>query len=170
MESDEKSQGLTPQARALAEAISDRIKAQNDTDRQARNARRWKAERDPAEYEAQKERQRRQYQPRGGEAVRPYAKIIAGTAKEHDKLAKARDADRQRGKYASLSPADRQAKSDKIADEAWLARRRKKGMPEDALIAALAVHIQNRTAKRIAQSQAEAEELALRDDPRNILG
>lgn len=169
MESDEESQGLTAQARALAKAISDRIKAQNEADRSARNARRWKAERDPAEYEAQKERQRRQYQPRG-EAVRPYAKIIAGTAEEHDDLAKARDADRQRGKYASLSPADRQAKSDRIADEAWLARRRNNGMSEEALAAAFAVRVQDRAAKRVAQSQAEADELALRNDPRNIFG
>lgn len=170
MESDEESQGLTPRARALADGISDRIKAQNEADRQARNARRWKAERDPAEYEAQKERQRRQYQPRGGDTARPYAKIIAGTAEERNDLAKARDAVRQRGKYASMSQDERQAKSDRIADEAWQARRREKGMSEDALIAALAVRIQDRAAKRIAQLQAEAEELALRDDPRNILG
>lgn len=138
--------------------------------RQARNARRWKSERSQAEYEAQKERQRRQYKPRSGGAVRSYEKIEAATKEEHDQLAKARDAERQRGKYASMSLADRQAESDRKADRAWLARRRAKGMAEDVLMAAFAAHVEDRQAKRTAQAQDQAEEAAMRDDPRNIFG
>lgn len=169
MESDEESQGLTPRARVLSGAISDRIKAQNDADRQARNARRWTAERDPAEYEAQKDRQRREYQARVG-AVRSYEKITATSTEEHAEQAKARDADRQRGKYAAMSPDQRRAKSDGIADKAWLTRHRKNGMAEGELMAALAVRVQERDVKRAEEARAEAEEQALRDDPRNIFG
>ncbi|WP_283178183.1 hypothetical protein [Gemmobacter sp. 24YEA27] len=103
-------------------------------------------------------------------AVRSYEKIAATSAEEHAEQAKARDADRQRGKYAAMSPDQRRAKSDGIADKAWLTRHRNNGMAEGELMAALAVRVQERDVKRAEKARAQAEEQALRDDPRNIFG
>jgi hypothetical protein len=161
MESGEESQ-VRARRRELAQAASARIKSENEADRAARNARRWKAERNPAEYEAQKERQRREYQPLGGGPVRPYVKITASTKTERAELAKARDAERHRGKYAVMPPEERQSVSDRKADRLWLERRRAKGVAEDILVAALAVRVQQREALRAAKAVDDADEAAMK--------
>lgn len=151
--------------RALMQATSDRIKAENEQMREARNARRWKAERDPLEYEAQKERQRREYQPRGGGPVRSYEKLTGATKAEREDEAKARHAEREAKRYAALTPDEKQAKSDRIADDAWIARRRDKGIPEEIIQAGLIVRLQEREVKRAMKAQEEAEEAAWRNLP-----
>ncbi|MFA7433929.1 MAG: hypothetical protein WCZ72_09465 [Gemmobacter sp.] len=151
--------------RAVREAIQRKIAADNEREREARNARRWKVERDPAEYERQKERQRQQYIPKHGGPVRPYEKIVATTKAEREEQAKARHAEREKNRYASMTPAERQAKSDRVADEAWAARRRDKGVPEDIIQAGLAIRIQEREAKRAVQAQVETAEEAMRNLP-----
>lgn len=164
MENDQKAQARAAR-RALYEATSARIKAQNEADREARNARRWKTERDPLEYEAQKERQRQQYIPANGAAVRSYKKIEAATEAEHSEQAKARDAERQKKKYAGMTAAQKQAKSDEIADRAWMDRRREKCIPEAVIQAGLVVRMQEREAKRAAKAQVADDEAAMRADP-----
>lgn len=159
MESEEKAQEKSPR-RALFEATSARIKAQNEADREARNAQRWKAERDPLEYEAQKERQRQQYIPKNGSAVRSYRKIVATNEADREEQAKVRDAERQKQRYAGMTDAEKKAKSDEVADRAWMERRRDKGIPEEVIRAGLITRMQERDAKRAAKAEADAAEAA----------
>lgn len=151
--------------RALMQATSDRIKAENEQKREARNARRWKAERNPLDYEAQKERQRSQYQPKNGISARSYKKLTGATKAEREDEAKARHAEREAERYAGMSPDEKQAKSDETADRAWMKRRRDKGIPEEVIQAEFIVHMQEREAKRAMKAQEEAEEAAWRNLP-----
>lgn len=127
--------------------------------RAERSARRYKAERDPAEYEAQKERQRRQYQAQKGGPVRSYEKIVAGTREERAILAKDRDTARKGRSRAAMSPQERQADTDRKADRQWESRRRAKGVPEAEIQAELIIHVQDRAAERAdIKKEAEAED------------
>jgi hypothetical protein len=151
--------------RAIIQRFLDDTKARNEAERATRNARRWKEERDPVEYEQQKKKQRGEYAHKIGGPVRSYEKIPATSKAEHKELAKKRDAERQKGRYANLTPAERQAKSDAAAEKAWIERRRNKGVPEDAIQAALIIYLQERYAKRAAKAQASEEEAAMRESP-----
>lgn len=164
MESEEKPQGKSAR-RAMIEATIAKIKADNERERAARNARRWKAERDPVEYAAQKDRQRRQYQDRKDGPVRPYAKIIASTKDEHHDQAQARDAERKAKGRAAMSPAERQADTDRKADRQWVDRRREKGISEEVIQAGLIARIQERDARRAVEAQAEADDAAMKEGP-----
>lgn len=164
MESEEKTQARIARV-AMRNTIISKIAADNARDREARNARRWKAERDPLEYEAQKQRQRREYQPRDGDAVRSYEKITAATEADHESEVKARHAKREAKRYAGMTAEQKQAKSDEAADRAWQDRRREKDIPEELIQAGLIIRIQERAAKRNVKAQAEAEQAAMRDDP-----
>lgn len=164
MESEEKTQARIARV-AMRNAIISKIAADNARDREARNARRWKVERDPLEYEAQKERQRREYQPRDGVAVRSYEKITAATEADHENEAKARQAKREAKRYAGMTPAQKQAKSDATAEKNWQDRRREKGVPEELIQAGLIIYIQEREAKRAAKALIDAAEAEMRANP-----
>lgn len=140
--------------RALRNAINAKIKADNAKAREERNARRNKAERDPLEYAAQKKRQRENYAAEQGGSVRPYEKIVAQTKVDHEEQIKVRHAKREAKRYADMTPEQRQAKSDAIADEAWQERRRAKGIPEELIQAQLIAHRDKRAIKRAAKSHA----------------
>lgn len=164
MESEEESQDRAKR-RAVRNAIIAKVEADNAEARAKRNARRWKTERDPLDYEAQKDRQRRQYEAEKGEPVRSYEKIIAGSKEEHGEIAKARDAQRKARNRAALSQEERQANTDKKADHRWVERRRAKGIPEDVIQAGLIARLQEREATRAAWAQAEADEGDLIENP-----
>ena len=165
MESDKESQAPAWRSSQVQTALAC-IKAANERDRAARNARRWNAERDPLDYAAQKERQRSQYQPRDGVAVRSYVKIAAATEADHASEAKARQAKREAKRYAGMTPAQKQAKSDATAEKNWQDRRREKGVPEELIQAGLIIYIQEREAKRAAKALADAAEAEMRADPK----
>lgn len=167
MESRDETQrrGLPDHMRKLIREIREKIEADNARLSAERNARRWKDERDPEEYERQKAHQRRQYADERGGSVRPYEKIEAATKTEHREKAQARDAARKKKRYDAMSPAERQAKSDRTADAAWCARRRAEGMSEDEIQAALDTRIIERNAKRVAKDQEAADEAAMRALP-----
>ncbi|MBW7056984.1 hypothetical protein KY389_09795 [Paracoccus bogoriensis] len=164
MESQDETQtrGLSETRKKLIRDYLQKIEADNARQRDERNARRWKAERDPEEYERQKAKQRHQYADAQGGSVRSYSKIEATTRTEHAEKAKARDAARQKARYHAMTPAERQAKSDQIADKRFVERRREKGIPEDLIQAALAVRIREREAERAAKAQQETDEAAMR--------
>lgn len=149
----------------MCRAFSAKIKADNEKERDARNSRRWKAERDPAEYAAQKDRQREQYALGKSGTVRSYEKIKAATVTERDEIRKGRDASRKKDRYANQSPEERQAESDKKAERQFVKRRREKNMAEDLIQAELVAYIHAREAKR-AKAKAElAEEDMMRENP-----
>lgn len=170
MESAEESQ--VPAWRSpQVQAVLDGIKAANERACEARNAARWKAERDPVAYEAQKARQRDQYQPRDGVAVRSYEKITAPTKADREAEAAARHAQREAKRYAGMTPAEKQAKSDQIADKAWLARKRERGIPEDIIQASFIARLQEREAARAAKARVDQAEAEMRALPHwNIAG
>jgi len=167
MESRDETQprGLSEARRKLIRETIEKIEADNARLCAERNARRWKDERDPEEYERQKAHQRSQYADARDGSVRPYEKIEAATKTEHKEKAQARDATRQKKHYDGMSPAERQAKSDRTADAAWCARRRAEGMSEDQIQAALDTRIIERNAKRVAKEQEAAEDAAMRALP-----
>jgi hypothetical protein len=156
---DDETSSRTSTWRSAAQSIVDRIKADNERVRSERNARRWKAERDPVEYERQKERQRQNYADGFGRScdlaeqpVRSYQKIPAVTKEEHLEQAKSRDAARQKARYDSLTPAERQAESDAKADRRFVKLRLSKGIPEDEIKAQLVARIAEREVARAAKA------------------
>lgn len=155
---EEKPRGMPEHLRSLVRKTKAKIEADNARLREERNARRWKSERDPEEYERQKERQRKEYAEAQDGSVRPYAKIEATTVSDHKEKARKRDADRQRKRYDNMSPPERRAKSDSIADKRWMDRCRKKGMSEDEIQAALTARIIERDAKRASSAQLDEDE------------
>lgn len=119
--------------RELVKAKRDQIAAENEAERAERNKRRWKAERDPVEYEKQKAAQREEYAAKiateGGREVRSYEMVPGKTRAEHDANAKARDAARKRDERGKAS----QEKKDAEADRKWAARQRQKGWSEEQI-------------------------------------
>ena len=164
MESEEESQPRNVR-RTLIKAFIAKVEADNAEARATRNARRWKTERDPIDYEAQKDRQRRQYQTEKGEPVRSYDKIIAGTKEERGEVAKARDAERKGRTRAAMSPEERQADSDRKADRQWVERRRAKGVPEEVIQAELIIRLQDRATDRLEKAQAADDEARMKALP-----
>lgn len=128
------------------------IKAENERLRKERNSRRWRAERTPAEYQAQKERQRKEYAAgvlaEEGREVRAYEKIGGRTKVEHRENARARHAEQEKQRYNGLSEEERQRINDVKADKQFVDRLRKKGMPEADIAERLAHRIAEREAKR----------------------
>ncbi|NYS26399.1 hypothetical protein HUK65_15540 [Rhodobacteraceae bacterium 2376] len=157
-EEPKKSHGLSETMRNLIREYLAKLEADNERKCAERNALRWKSQRDPEDYERQKERQRQEYAEAQGGSVRPYSKIEASSVSEHKEKALARDADRQKRRYEDMSPADRQAKSDRAADEAWIARRQKRGMSDEEINSALAARIVERNARRAASLQRDPDE------------
>lgn len=101
------------------------IEAENLSLKAERNARRWKAERDPVAYEAQKVAQRERYrlEDAKGRDVRTYRPVIGDTKEQRHLNAKARDAQRKVVERANAS----QDKKDAEADRKWKLRKRKAG-------------------------------------------
>ncbi|MCA1777727.1 MAG: hypothetical protein LC676_19605 [Loktanella sp.] len=139
-----------------------KIKAENEAKRRERNARRWREQRDPVEYDRQKAKQRGDYAAQiaadEGRNVRAYTPVPGKTRAEHDKNAKARDAERKR---ASRKNADQAAK-DREADRKWERRKRGAGWTDEQIIEGLA----NLAAKRAADRYySQPEPVAYADNP-----
>ncbi|SFI83987.1 hypothetical protein [Celeribacter neptunius] len=152
---------LKPQQRDLIRNTRAKIKQENADLHSARNARRWKAERDPQEYEAQKQRQRAEYAAENGGVVRSYEKIEGKTRDEHDENAKKRHAEKEQKRYGNLSPEEKQAKSDQSSDNRFRREKKKAGWSEERIQAALVIKQEARQKKREAKAQADAEQAAL---------
>ena len=117
----------------LAESIKKKranIADENERLRSERNARRWKAERDPVEYEKQKAGQRDEYEAKvmakEGREVRAYLKVPGATKAEREENAKRRHAEKERERWSKVS----QDKKDEKADKVQSARMRKAGFSE----------------------------------------
>lgn len=125
-----------------------KIAAANDAARAERNAQRWKAERDPDEYQKQLERQRAEYAAKikteEGREVRAYQKVPGATKAEREENRRARAAERMR---ESRENSPRETK-DKDADRKWVARQRKKGLTEEEIEAGLERRREERQAER----------------------
>lgn len=124
--------------REAVKAKRDQIAADNEAAKATRNARRWKRERDPVEYEKQKIGQREAYaakiEAEEGREVRAYAKVPGKTREEHDDNARQRHAERERERRANAT----QVEKDAAADKKWAARQRKKNVPEEQIADGLA--------------------------------
>lgn len=64
-----------------------------------------------------------------------------------------------------MTTAEKQAKSDRIADRKWSELRRSKGIPEDVIQAEFALRQREREMKRAAKSDSDADEMAIRANP-----
>lgn len=113
------------------------IAAENERLKSERNARRWKSERDPAEYEKQKAGQRDEYAAKilneEGREVRAYLKVPGATRGEREANAKQRHAEKQRDRWSKVSQDEKDRKNDKV----WAGRKRKAGWTEEQIATAL---------------------------------
>ncbi|KAA8606027.1 hypothetical protein AL036_16405 [Salipiger aestuarii] len=153
-DAEEKCTGVSPALRQLAADARATIVRENAALKAERNARRYKAERDPLKYETQKANQREEYAARiadtEGREVRAYCKVPGKTLAEHDENAKARDASRKRAERGNAT----QAQKDAQADAKWLKRQRARGASEADIAAGLA----KRAAGRTVEGEAEGYE------------
>ena len=135
--------------RALIKATRQKIEADNLARKDERNARRWKAERDPEEYDQQKAGQREEYaqmiRETEGRDVRAYTKVPGQTPAERAENRRKRKAERQRKNWANASQAEKDAKADRV----WIARQRKKGLSEAEIEAGLAKRRADREGDRV---------------------
>ncbi|WP_420010467.1 hypothetical protein [Tateyamaria sp.] len=132
------------QLRAISEEFRANVKAENQRLKAERNARRWKAERDPIAYEAQKVAQREEYAAHiattEGRNVRSYEPVAGETVEERDHNRRARKA----AADAARNGAKSQAEKDAASDRKWLARQIKKGATEAECHAGMARRIEDR--------------------------
>lgn len=154
----EKPRNIKGDLRQAIEQAQAKIIAENEAKRVERNARRWREQRDPVEYNRQKIKQRADYAAQiaadEGREVRAYAPVLGKTRAEHDENAKARDAARKR---ASRSKAD-QVQKDKDADRTWTRRMRKNGWTDQQIAQGLAKRAADRYYRR-------PEPVAYEDNP-----
>lgn len=129
---------IAPNIAKLAREKREQIAADNSAKRAANNARRWKAERDPDEYEKQKADQKAAYADMiadtEGREVRAYVTVPGETRSEHDQNARDRDAARKRDERKNAS----QEAKDRDADRKWSNRKRKAGWTEEQIAQELA--------------------------------
>ena len=132
------------QLRQLARDKLASIEADNLRLKDERNARRWKAERDPKEYEAQKAAQREAYRNKisheKGREVRAYNSVGGKTHDEHDANARKRDAERKKALRNNAS----QDEKDQEADRVWTRRQVKAGKIPAQIEAGLAKRLIDR--------------------------
>lgn len=131
----------------LAETIKKKrsdIIVENERLKSKRNSRRWKEERDPAEYEKQKADQRAEYAAKvaaeEGREVRAYLKVPGTTRAEREANAKQRHAEKQRDRWSKVS----QDEKDRKADQMKSARMRKAGVSEDQIAEEMARRAEKR--------------------------
>lgn len=126
------------QIRGVSKAFKANVEAENERLRTERNARRFKAERDPVEYAKQKVEQREQYAAEIAKnedrEVRSYLKIEAANKIERDVIRKERNAETKRKSRANATPEDRAARADKV----WEQRAIKRGLTQDQIAEGLA--------------------------------
>lgn len=126
-----------PDLLTLVKTERAKILAENLAAKEERNARRWKLERDPVEYEKQKAEQRREYEEtiraNEGREVRTYHKVPGETPAEREANRRKRKAARQRKGWANASQAAKDAKADRV----WATRQRKRGKSEAEIEAGL---------------------------------
>lgn len=124
------------------------IADENERLKSERNARRYKAERDPIEYERQKAGQRAEYAVQiaeeQGRSVRAYEKIPGKTRAEHDQNSRQRRAERERERRA----AQDQSEKDKRADHVWAKRKREAGWTSDEIRKGLEERAEKRLYRR----------------------
>lgn len=120
----------------LAETIKKKrsdIITENERLKSERNSRRWKEERDPAEYEKQKADQRAEYAAKvateEGREVRAYLKVPGTTRAEREANAKQRHAEKQRDRWSKVSQDEKDKKNDKV----WASRKRKAGWTQEQI-------------------------------------
>lgn len=153
--------GLHPRLLDHVRDTRAKIEKENAEARDARNAKRWKAERDPIEYEAQKAKQRADYAAEKGGVVRPYEKIEGKARDEHDENAKKRHAAKEQKRYAKLSAVAKQAKSDQSSDNRFKRKKKKAGWSDERIQAELVIVQEKRQKRREAKMKADAEQAAL---------
>lgn len=120
------------------------IAADNEAAKAERSAHRWREQRDPVEYDKQKEKQREQYANQiaaeEGREVRAYVKVPGKTRAEHAENAKVRHAEKERARWGNVT----QAKKDEKADKVWSGRKRKKGWTDEQIAQGLAKRANDR--------------------------
>lgn len=137
----------------LTKDFRERVAAENDAKRKARNSRRWKAERDLEEYEKQKARQRAEYSLDKGGNVRAYEAVPGDTKAERQANRLARDAAR---KKAKRQQADQKTK-DRDADRKFALRKRNEGWDESSIAQAIERRIADRRFDRLASAEYEED-------------
>ena len=133
-----------PDILKLAREKRDQIAADNAAKRSANNARRWKAERDPVEYAKQLADQKEEYAAKvlaeQGREVRAYLKVQGSTGPERAEKRRQRHAEKERGRWANAT----QAQKDEKADKVWSSRKRKAGWTEEQIGHELAKRVADR--------------------------
>ena len=123
---------------------AEQIKADNKRLKNQRNARRWKAERDPAEYERQKAAQREAYRHRisseEDREIRAYQPVDGKTRQEREANARQRDAERKKAERAGFS----QDEKDREADRKWARRQVNAGKTAEEIETGLAKRVTDR--------------------------
>ncbi|MDO6521289.1 hypothetical protein Q4578_06805 [Shimia thalassica] len=116
----------------------EQIAADNARNKAERNARRYKAERDPDEYEKQKKDQKAEYADMiaetEGREVRAYVVVPGETRSEKDQNARQRHAEKERKRWANASQEQKDKKNDKV----WCSRKGKAGWSEERIALELA--------------------------------
>ncbi len=134
--------------RAVVRAKIDAIAADNLAMKEQRDATRRAARRASPEYQAELAEQRQAYADKiaaeEGREVRAYVKVPGKTRAEREQNAKDRDAARKRDARCSAT----QEQKDKDADNRWIARQRKKGVPEEQIASELEAKKAARSEKR----------------------
>jgi hypothetical protein len=163
-ENTQEKRAMNPHQRAMIKEFQAKVKMENAELCAERSARRYKAERDPVEYEAQKVKQRAEYAAQAkaeGREVRSYEKIKAQTKVEKKTKVKTRHAEKEKERHAKLSPEEKQAISDRSGENRFKRQKSKAGWSEAEIQAGLVIFIEKREAKRKAANKAAAEKAAL---------
>lgn len=151
MEDHNKSSDVAPEAvdrktqlKQLSGAFQIKIKAENAALKSERNARRWKEERDPIAYEAQKVAQREEYAEQiahtQGRQVRDYVPVVGQDHSEREEVRRNRKAAADAKRTASQTQDEKDAK----ADRKWLVRQVKAGKTEEQCKAGMAKRLTDR--------------------------
>lgn len=134
--------------RAVVKAKIGAIAADNLAMKDRRDATRRAARRSSPEYKLELAEQRQAYADKiaaeEGREVRAYVKVPGKTRAEREQNAKDRDAARKRDERRNAS----QDQKDEEADKKWIARQRKKGVPEDQIASELEARKAARSKKR----------------------
>lgn len=150
--------GVAPELRATIKAAREQVAVDNLAKKEQRDERRRAARRASPQYQAELKEARDIYEARilteEGREVRNYTKVPGKTREEREENAKARDAARKRDERANAT----QAEKDKENDRKWVARQRKKNVPEEQI----AEGLEKRAADRVHR---QPEPSAYEDNP-----